>query len=90
MRKGEREKAAALKYDASEQEAPVLVAKGQGDIARKIKELAREHEVPLYQDATLVEALMSLEINTQIPMELYKAVAEVLAFIYRMDQSKRK
>lgn len=52
----------------------------------KIIEIAKQHDIPLYKDKNLVQLLEALEIETEIPPELYQAVAEVLAFIYRLNQ----
>ena len=78
-------KAVALKYDDKKNKAPRVIAKGRGDIAEKIIEVARAHNVPLYEDKNLVQLLEALELETEIPPELYRAVAEVLAFIYRLN-----
>jgi flagellar biosynthesis protein len=78
-------KAVALKYDHQKNKAPRVIAKGRGDIAEKIIEVARAHNVPLYEDKNLVQLLEALELETEIPPELYRAVAEVLAFIYRLN-----
>jgi flagellar biosynthesis protein len=78
-------KAVALKYDDKKNKAPRVIAKGRGDIAEKIIEVARAHNVPLYEDKYLVQLLEALELETEIPPELYRAVAEVLAFIYRLN-----
>jgi len=77
--------AAALRYKAKEDDAPKMVAKGKGRIAEKIIALAQEHNIPIREDPDLVQALMKLELNQYIPEELYKVVAEILAFIYRMN-----
>ena len=81
----ERPAAAALIYDPTQPGAPEVVATGRGLIAEEIVKLAREHSVPLHQDANLVEALARLDIGTVIPRELYVVVAEVLAFVYSVD-----
>jgi flagellar biosynthesis protein len=78
-------KAVALKYDDKKNKAPRVIAKGRGDIAEKIIEVARAHNVPLYEDKNLIQLLEALELETEIPPELYRAVAEVLAFIYRLN-----
>lgn len=78
--------AAALTYDPSEQAAPTLVAKGSGETAEDIIKLALENEIPIQEDETLVQLLSELEINETIPDELYKAVAEIFAFIYKLEQ----
>lgn len=77
------QKAVALKYDG--ETAPRVVAKGQGDIAEKIIEIAREHGVVLYQDSELVKLLSRVELDEAIPNNLYHAVAAVLAFVYRLN-----
>jgi len=76
--------AAALSYDGTKP-APVLVAKGQGHVALQIRRIAQEHGVPVVPDPPLARALhSSLEIGEMIGQELYAAVAQVLAFVYRM------
>jgi flagellar biosynthesis protein len=82
-------KAVALKYDRGKDEAPKVTAKGRGAVADKILALAREHKIPIEQDSTLMEALYRLDINEEIPEELYQVVAELLAFIYRMNKLKK-
>jgi flagellar biosynthesis protein len=81
-----RRKAAALKYKPDEDAAPKVIAKGSGNIADRILEVAREHKVPLKKDAQLVEVLSAIDLDQEIPPELYRAVAEVLAFVYRMTK----
>jgi flagellar biosynthesis protein len=78
-------KAVALKYDQKKDNAPRVIAKGRGDIAEKIIAVAREHNVPLCEDKNLTQILEALDLETEIPPELYRAVAEVLAFIYRLN-----
>ena len=78
-------KAVALKYDGKKNKAPRVIAKGRGEIAEKIIEVAKAHNVPLVEDKNLVQLLEALELETEIPPELYRAVAEVLAFIYRLN-----
>ena len=78
----------ALTYDTQKDKAPRVVAKGRGYLAGKIIEIARRHNVPLYEDQNLVQVLEALDIETEIPPELYQAVAEVLAFIYRMNNKE--
>jgi flagellar biosynthesis protein len=85
-----REQAVALRYDADHDEAPVVVAKGKGLVARKIIEEAQRHDIPVQEDASLVEVLSKLELNQQIPPELYQLVAEVLSFVYRSDQKAKE
>ncbi|MYL33127.1 hypothetical protein GLW08_01590 [Pontibacillus yanchengensis] len=81
-----RREAVALNYDADEQEAPKVVAKGKGDVASKIVESAEEHHVPIQEDPALVNLLGELDINETIPEDLYQAVAEVFAFVYQVDK----
>ena len=78
-------KAVALKYDKEKDAAPRITAKGQGYVAQKIVEAARAHNVPLHEDKNLVQVLEALDLETEIRPELYRAVAEVLAFIYRLN-----
>ena len=78
-------KAAALSYEPMQDNAPKIVASGKGYVAEKIIELAREHGIPLHQDRSLVELLVKLDLGDTIPFELYQAVAEVLAFIYKIE-----
>lgn len=82
-----RKKVVALKYKAGEDDAPRVVAKGQGSIADQILKLAEEHKIPMYQDADLVEVLSKIDLSHAVPPEMYQAVAEVLAFVYRMNKS---
>jgi flagellar biosynthesis protein len=82
-------KAVALKYDQKNDKAPRVIAKGRGDIAAKIIAVAKEHNVPLCEDKNLTQILEALDLETEIPPELYRAVAEVLAFIYRLNSSAK-
>ena len=77
--------AIAIKFDAHEMDAPQVVAKGADYVAQRIREIAQEHEVPLVENKPLARALYSsTDIGGFIPAELYRAVAEVLAYIYRL------
>lgn len=77
--------AVALKYDGQTMEAPEVIAKGQDYVAQKIKAIAREHDVTLVENKPLAQALFkSVEVGQAIPAELFQAVAEVLAFVYRI------
>ncbi len=84
-----REKAVAVRYKRGQDSAPKVTAKGQGALAGKILELARKNNIPIQHDQALVEALYVLELNQDIPEELYQVVAEVLAFVYRMNNLRR-
>ena len=76
------DKAAALKYNRGDASAQKMVAKGRGKVAEKIVEIARAHNIPIKEDEDLLEFLSTLELYQEIPQELYKAVAEILAFLY--------
>jgi len=78
-------KAVALKYEHGKDQAPKVVAKGRRWLAEKIIQLAQQNNIPLYADQTLVEVLEKLDLETEIPPQLYKAVAEVFVFIYRLN-----
>lgn len=79
-------KAAALKYERGKDSAPRLVAKGKGELAERIVELAKESGVEVLQDRELVEFLITLDVGQEIPPELYRAVAEILAYVYRVTR----
>jgi flagellar biosynthesis protein len=78
--------AVALKYNPEECGSPVVAAKGKGETAQRIVSTAREHNIPIQEDASLVHLLSRLEIEESIPEELYEVVAELFAFIYQMDK----
>ncbi|MBN2706082.1 MAG: EscU/YscU/HrcU family type III secretion system export apparatus switch protein [Deltaproteobacteria bacterium] len=82
--------AAALRYDQEKHEAPVLAAKGSGAVAEKIIELAVRHGIPLKKDPELLRILMQLELNQEIPENVFQAVAEILAMIYRAERHFRE
>ena len=82
-----KKKAVALRYDRAQDPAPKILAKGIGPVAEKILALAREHNIPIQENADLVEILAQLEINDQIPSSTYLIVAEILAFVYRTNES---
>ncbi len=83
MRQEDKKKAVALRYNPSQDEAPVLVAKGKEDIAREIIRLAKENNIPIVENEPLVNALIKLDLYEQIPPHLYEAVAEILAYVIR-------
>jgi len=76
-------KAVALKYEAKKNNAPKLVAKGQGKIAEKIIEIAKEYGITIKEDKELVEMLSKLDIGDEIPPHLYEVVAKIFAYVYR-------
>jgi flagellar biosynthesis protein len=84
-----RRAAVALQYNAATESAPIITAKGHGVVAEKIMTLAREHGVPLRQDPDLVQVLSQLDLRQEIPPSLYQVVAELLAFIYRLNNDYR-
>jgi flagellar biosynthesis protein len=84
-RPNDRQQAVALRYQPQRDRAPKLVAKGQGHLAEKILDLARQHNIPVREDKNLLQILSRLDLNQEIPAEVYKAVAEILAFIYRLS-----
>ena len=86
--KEKQEKAAALVYD--QKGAPRIVAKGLGEVARKMIEAAEAEGIPIQKNELLVEALMQVELTKEIPPQLYRAVAEILAFIYRLEKAKSR
>ena len=81
-----RKEAVALSYNPGQYTSPVVVAKGKGKIAENILARATEHNVPIHEDPNLLQLLGQLDLNESIPEELYQAVAEVFAFIYRLDK----
>lgn len=82
--------AVALRYRPGESSAPKVTAKGRGYLAEQILDLARKHNVPVREDKDLLQVLSRLDLNQEIPHEVYRAVAEILAFIYRMSQQRQE
>lgn len=80
-----RKQAAALSYKKEQESAPIVSAKGKGVVADNIIKKAKENNVPIIEDASLVELLSEININETIPPTLYEVVAEVFAFIYQID-----
>ncbi|UOQ47892.1 EscU/YscU/HrcU family type III secretion system export apparatus switch protein [Gracilibacillus caseinilyticus] len=81
-----RKRAAALQYDSDSDHAPKLTASGKGYVAEEIIERAKANNIPIQSDPSLVTLLSELNINEQIPEELYHVVAEVFAYIYQVDK----
>ena len=77
--------AVALRYDKDREDAPRVVAKGRGFVAQQLLAIAKRNAVPVYQNQTVTQLLMAVELDREIPPDLYQAVANVLAFVYRMD-----
>ena len=90
MDSGKLKKAVALRYEAARGNAPKVTAKGAGLVAERIIELAKKEGIPIQEDPDLVGALIQLDLQEQIPPELYKAVAEILAFTYRLNRRMMK
>ncbi|ANE33980.1 FlhB-like flagellar biosynthesis protein [Campylobacter hyointestinalis] len=81
-------KAVALGYNKKKDNAPKVLASGKGEVASKIIEAARKYEIPIKEDSDLVEILSKVDINQEIPSNLYKAVAEIFSFLYRATKIK--
>ncbi|WP_083528302.1 EscU/YscU/HrcU family type III secretion system export apparatus switch protein [Alkalithermobacter thermoalcaliphilus] len=80
--------AAALKYDINKDNAPKVIAKGKGLVAENIIKTAKENNITIYEDDQLAKKLQTLQIQEEIPVELYEAVANILAFISKIDTKK--
>ncbi|MDX2331174.1 FlhB-like flagellar biosynthesis protein [Campylobacter hepaticus] len=83
-------KAVALAYQKEKHTAPKVLASGKGESAAKIIALAKEHGVPIKEDEDLIEILSKLDLGDEIPSNMYKAVAEIFAFIYQMANKTPK
>lgn len=83
-----RPRAIALTYNPEHDNAPVVAAKGAGELARKILSIARERNIPIRKDPDLIALLASVDVLEEVPPDLYTAVAEILAFIYRVNEKK--
>ncbi|NOX16406.1 MAG: type III secretion system protein [Epsilonproteobacteria bacterium] len=81
-------KAVALKYDKSKDSAPKVKAAGKGEVAKKIIKIAEKYNLPIKKDEDLVELLSKVQIDKEIPQNLYKAVAEVFSFVYKITKKK--
>ena len=81
-------KAVALKYQQKLDNAPTVVAKGKGKMAEKIIEIARENNIYIHNDPDLIEVLSHLDLNEEIPPDLYIIVAELLAFVYSLNSGQ--
>jgi flagellar biosynthesis protein len=81
--------AIALRYDPNRDLAPVIVATGRDNLAEAILNIARKHKVPIREDKALAGVLAGLDLGSYIPPEMYRAVAEVLAWVYRVENGMR-
>jgi flagellar biosynthesis protein len=86
MKKFTNIKAVALKYKAYEENAPKVIAKGSGEIAKKIIKKAKEFDVPLFQNEELANMLLNVEVNEEIPPKMYEAVVEVFIWLYKLEE----
>jgi len=84
--KEESKKAIALRYNRKEERAPRVVAKGKGSVANNIIKVAQLHKLPIKKDEDLVELLSKVEIDREVPENLYKAVAELFSFVYNVTK----
>ncbi len=82
-----KKRAVALRYNDGSDAPPKLVAKGDGNMAERIREAASAAGVPIYEDDALVEVLAQIELDEEIPPELFQAVAEVLSWVYKANGS---
>ena len=82
------QKAVALRYDTDKENAPKVVAKGEGEVAKNIIKIAELHHLPIQRDEDLIELLSKVEIDKEVPAAMYKAVAEVFSFIYKVSKKK--
>jgi len=83
-----RQKAVALRYDKERENAPRVLAKGEGETANNIIKIAQLHKLPIKKDADLIELLSKVEIDKEVPQELYKAVAELFSYIYKISNKQ--
>lgn len=83
-------KAAALQYDKEKNNAPYITAHGSGETAKNIIKIAEQNGIPIKKDEDLVNMLSQIELNQEIPVELYKAVAEIFSFIYGISNEEDK
>lgn len=82
--------AIALRYDVEKDRAPFVIAAGRGPIAEEILRIAGDKNIPLYEDPEMARILNKLQIDTEIPPELYTLVAEVLFFVYKLERMAAK
>lgn len=80
--------AVALRYEPKKDRAPKIAGKGRGYLAERILVLARRYDIPIRQDKDLLQILSRLDLHQEVPPEVYKAVAEIVAFIYRLSNRK--
>ncbi len=88
--KDKRKKSVALKYNPPEDTAPKIIASGYGEVAQKIRDIAKENNIPLYQDEDLAGFLVKLNIGEYIPEELYKILAQIFAWVWEVQDKVAK
>jgi len=86
-KKSNKNSAVSLKYKPEADSSPIVTAKGKGKIAEKIIKIAKEHNIYIHEDPDLIEVLSQLDINDEIPPALYPVVAELLAFVYSLNNT---
>ncbi|WP_455755888.1 EscU/YscU/HrcU family type III secretion system export apparatus switch protein [Sulfurimonas sp.] len=84
-----KQKAVALRYDKEQENAPRVVAKGEGKSAESIIKIAKLNDLPIKKDADLIELLSNVELDKEVPEALYKVVAEVFSFVYKVTKNKK-
>ena len=82
--------AVAMRYDVDRDKAPMILATGRGPIAEEIIRVAEDNKIPLYEDTELAALLSKIELDSEVPPELYVLVAEVLFFVYQLDRMAEK
>jgi flagellar biosynthesis protein len=86
MKKFTNTKAVALKHKAYEENATKVIAKGSGEIAKKIIQKAKEFDVPLFQNEELANMLLNVEVGEEIPPKMYEAAVEVFIWLYKLEE----
>ncbi len=89
-KEADRKSAIAVRYNLEKDKAPLILASGRGPIADEILRIADQNKIPLYEDPELAKLLGKIELDTEIPPELYVLVAEVLFFVYQLDRMAEK
>ena len=84
------QKATALKYNEADDNAPKIIAQGSRETAKNIIKIAQENNIPIKKDEDLVQMLSQIELNKEIPPQLYAAVAEIFSFIYGITNNEEK
>ena len=90
MKKDNITKAVALQYDIKINQAPKVIAKGKGDIAKNIIKIAKQNKIPIQKDEDLIELLSQIDIDKEIPDTMYQAVSEIFSFIYDLTKINNK